>query len=53
MEKADGKGTVITYEENVCPDKECQKLVDEHFEQMRNRRLGFEEKKNTKNTSAK
>lgn len=45
-EKADGKGTIITHEEYVCRDSECQKIVDAKFEEMRTRRLGLEERKN-------
>ena len=44
-QKAGGKGTAITYELYVCPDSECQKLVDQKFEDMRQRKLGFQNKK--------
>ena len=37
-EKVDGKGTMITHEESVCPDPECQKIVDQQFLEMRDRR---------------
>jgi len=36
-EKTD-RGTVIIHEETVCPDKECQKIVDQKFEEMRKKR---------------
>jgi len=44
--KSDGRGSMITYEEYVCVDSECQKVVDAKFEEMRNRRLGLEVKRN-------
>lgn len=44
-ENADGRGSVITREEYVCPDRECQKVVDEKFEEMRTKRLGMEERR--------
>lgn len=46
-EKADGKGSTIIKEEYVCPDKECQKIVDEKFEEMRAKRIGMEERRNS------
>jgi len=39
------KGTVISHEESICPDKECQKIVDEKFQEMRDRRTQTEERK--------
>ncbi len=39
------KGTVIAHEETVCPDKECQKIVDDKFQEMRDRRTKTEERK--------
>lgn len=39
------KGTVITYEQTVCPDKECQKIVDEKFQKMRDIREATENRK--------
>lgn len=44
-EKMDGRGSAITSEIYVCPDAECQKIVDEKFEQMRQRRLDSENRK--------
>lgn len=38
-EKLDNKGTMMTYVENVCPDKECQKVVDGIFAEKREKRL--------------
>lgn len=40
-----GKGTVITHEETRCPDLECQKIVDEKFREMKDRRTQAEERK--------
>lgn len=39
------KGTVISHEETRCPDVECQKIVDEKFQEMRDRRTKSEERK--------
>ena len=36
--KVDGKGSIVTYTENVCADVECQQKVDEKFAEMRERR---------------
>lgn len=33
------KGTDIIHEQTVCPDSECQKIVDEKFAQMREKKL--------------
>jgi len=43
--KADGKGFLITHVESVCPDSECQKVVDEKFAEMREKRLLLEDKR--------
>ena len=40
-----GKGTVIAHEETRCPDDECQKIVDEKFQEMKDRRTKTEERK--------
>lgn len=32
------KGSIIIREESACPDAECQKLVEEKFEQMREKK---------------
>ena len=44
-DKADGKGSDITHIEAVCPDAECQKIVDEKFAQMREKRESAEDRK--------
>lgn len=44
-EKVDNRGTVITSEIYVCPDKECQKIVDAKFAEMRQKRLDSEQRK--------
>lgn len=36
-EKA-ARGPVLIREETVCPDRECQKLVDKKFEDLRARK---------------
>lgn len=40
-----GKGPVVTHEETRCPDVECQKIVDEGFQAMKDRRTQSEERK--------
>ncbi|MEX2027903.1 MAG: hypothetical protein WD988_00195 [Candidatus Curtissbacteria bacterium] len=37
-------GSIVTHTETVCPDKECQKLVDEKFALARERREQLENK---------
>ncbi|MEK7580757.1 MAG: hypothetical protein AAB512_00595 [Patescibacteria group bacterium] len=44
-EKANDRGNVITYETYVCPDSECQKVVDQKFEDMRQKKIAHEAKK--------
>lgn len=44
-EKVDGKGTLLTYTQTICPDKECQEIVDAKFTEMRERREMSEEKR--------
>lgn len=41
-EKLDNKGTMMTIVEAVCPDKECQKIVDAMFAEKREKRLAAE-----------
>ena len=43
--KADGKGFLITHVESVCPDSECQKIVDAQFTAMREKRLLSQDKR--------
>lgn len=52
-ERVDGKGQIVTHEEYVCPDKDCQKIVDAKFEEMRNRRLDLENNRNNIKITAK
>lgn len=35
----------ITYEETVCPDKECQKIVDKKLKAEREKREHFEQER--------
>ena len=44
-DKENGKGSLITYEETVCPDAQCQKLVDEKFQEMKDRRILAQDRK--------
>lgn len=46
-EKVDGKGPMLFHIESVCPDPECQKIVDKKFEEMREKRLFSEEKRSS------
>lgn len=48
-EKTNGKGPISKYELYVCPDKECQKVVDEKFDEMRRRRVELEDRKKSIN----
>ena len=43
--KHEGKGTVITHRESICPDAECQKIVNEKFAAIRELREVTEEKR--------
>lgn len=43
--KYEGKGTMITYQESVCPDAECQKIVNQKFAAIRELREMTEEKR--------
>lgn len=45
IEENEGRGAKITATLYVCPDKECQKIVDEKFEEMKRKRLESEERK--------
>ncbi len=47
-EKVLDRGTPITYELYVCPDSECQKVVDAKFEEMRQRKAFVAAKKEVK-----
>ena len=44
-EYEDGKGAPIIREETVCPDAECQKIVDQKFQEIRDRRAQAEDRK--------
>lgn len=44
-DRENNKGSQVTHVETVCPDSECQKLVDEKFQEMRDRRALAEERK--------
>lgn len=35
------RGSPVTYTEAVCPDSDCQKLVDQDFALRRERKLKF------------
>ena len=44
--KDNDKGSLITHVETKCPDAECQQLVDEKFQEMKDRReLSLNKKK--------
>lgn len=44
-EKVEGKGSVVTHTESVCPDAECQKVVDARFAEIREKKEASEEKR--------
>ncbi|MEX2027981.1 MAG: hypothetical protein WD988_00595 [Candidatus Curtissbacteria bacterium] len=44
-EKENGKGSMVTHVETICPDAACQKVVDEKFKEIRDRRELAEERK--------
>jgi len=48
-DKTDGRGTEVTHVEAVCPDAECQKIVDEKFAAMREKREMAEDRKKSVN----
>ena len=35
------KGSLIVHERTVCPDSECQKAVDKHFEDIRIKKMNM------------
>lgn len=39
------RGALVTHEQTVCPDKECQKIVDEKFQKMRDLRMATENRR--------
>ncbi|MBI3341732.1 hypothetical protein HY024_01275 [Candidatus Curtissbacteria bacterium] len=41
-EKLDNKGTMMTIVEAICPDKDCQKIVDAMFAEKREKRIAAE-----------
>lgn len=52
-DKAAERGTPITYELYVCPDKDCQKVVDAKFEEMREKKAFAAAKKEAKTEATK
>jgi hypothetical protein len=44
-DSSDVKGSPVTHVETVCPDVECQKVVDEKFAKMRELRAASEDKR--------
>jgi len=46
------KGSTITHTETVCPDPECQKIVEAEFARKREKRLAFENGQNSRSLSA-
>lgn len=44
-DRTNDRGTMITHTESVCPDSQCQKIVDAQFTQMREKREMSEEKR--------
>ena len=46
-DRENNKGSQVTHVETVCPDADCQKIVDEKFQEMKDRRTAAEERKKT------
>ena len=44
-EKSESNGKITTNELHVCPDSECQKIVDQKFAEMREKRMESEIRK--------
>lgn len=44
-DKQDDKGPIMVHTQMVCPDKECQKIVDAQFEAAREKRVASENRK--------
>lgn len=47
------RGAAITHTETVCPDKECQAIVEAEFEEKRQKRLDMENRKIASKAAAK
>lgn len=45
VDRYEGRGNPITHEIYVCPDTECQKIVDAKFAEIRQRKLDLKNKK--------
>lgn len=45
VDRYEGRGNPITHEIYVCPDAECQKIVDAKFAEIRQRKLDLKNKK--------
>jgi len=43
--KHEGKGTMVTHEESVCPDDACQEIVNQKFAAIRQLRESTEERR--------
>lgn len=48
-EDKSGKGPTIFHEKTVCPDTECQKLVDRKFEELREKKEALKSAKAANN----
>ncbi len=44
-DRENGKGSIIIHEQTVCPDAVCQKLVDEKFKEILDRRVLSEDRR--------
>ena len=43
--KHEGKGSMVTNQESVCPDNACQEIVDQKFAAIRQLRESTEERR--------
>lgn len=45
IDRNEGRGNPITHEIYICPDSECQDIVDAKFAEIRQRKLDLKNKK--------
>lgn len=51
IDKTNDRANAITRELYVCPDKECQKIVDQKFEEAKQKKLELLNRKNEGKTN--
>jgi hypothetical protein len=45
QDKYEGKGTMITHQQSVCPDDACQEIVNQKFAAIKELRESMEERR--------